>query len=157
MRPSVREQTLRLIALAITLLVTCVLTAAALFGDPRHPMQVWAAVVASAAVAVFSARRLRARLPAARLEVAIDANGQPWLRATDPVADGSDGGGAPLAQCRFAAPWLITLQCGALRAPVWPDSLPAEAFRRLHACVRWARPAHDAAPVSTPSSTVQSS
>lgn len=150
-----REQTLRLVALAGTLLVTCALTAAALFGDPRHPLQVWTAVVASAAIALFSAWRLRSRLPAARLEVAIDANGRPWLRATDPVADEPDGGGAPLAQCRFAAPWLITLHCGALRAPVWPDSLPAEAFRRLHACVRWARPAHDAAPAPTPSSTAQ--
>lgn len=153
LRPSARERRLQQSALATALLVTCALTFAALYADPRHPRELWATVVACAAIAAFIAWRLRPR-GWSQLEVAVDANGLPWLRATSTVTNSRDAG-PPLARCVFAAPWLITLQCGALRTPVWPDSMPAEAFRRLHACVRWrssvADPAPDPASMSAPS------
>jgi len=147
LRPSVRERRLRLAALTAVLAVTCALTLAALLADPRHPGRLWAVVLGCAAVAALVAWR-RPRGGGPSLEVAVDAQGMPLLRATtgvaeddatDPVADA-----APVARCVFAAPWLITLQRGALRAPIWPDSMPADAFRRLYACVRWGSPAQDA-------------
>lgn len=166
LRPSVRERQLQVAALAAALAVTCALTLAALLADPRHPGRLWAATLACAAIAVACAWRLRpARGPA--LEVAIDAHGAPLLRVTggvtdgikDGITDGATDGVAgreaaddpsPAARCVFAAPWLITLRCGALRAPVWPDSMPADAFRRLHACVRWGSPAPDAGRPAAP-------
>ncbi len=61
------------------------------------------------------------------------------------------GSNAPAvaARCVFVAPWLITMRCGAILVPVWPDSLPQEAFRRLHACVLWAGAAGGAGSIQT--------
>ena len=149
LRPSVRERWLRLAALVIALAITCALTLVALLADPRHPGRLWAAVVGCAALAAFIAWRLpRGDRPL--LEVAVDAHGAPLLRATPRVAEGGAMDGAPVAGCVFAAPWLITLRRGALRAPIWPDSMPADAFRRLYACVRWGSPAPDTGRPSAP-------
>lgn len=146
LRASAREGRLWLAALTVALAVTCALTFAALLADPRHPGRLWAATLVCAAIAAIIAWRLRpSRGPA--LELAIDAHGSPLLRATTGVAAAEP---APVARCVFAAPWLITLRCGALHAPVWPDSMPADAFRRLHACVRWASPAPDSGRPSAP-------
>lgn len=136
LRPSARERRLRLMALAGTLLTTCLLTLAALLADPRHPAQLWSAVVICAVITAGLVWRLQPRN--GPLEIAIDAQGQPLLRATPGVADPAAVPSAGPARCLFAAPWLITLRCGTLRAAIWPDCLPADAFRRLHACVRWA-------------------
>jgi len=66
-----------------------------------------------------------------RTEVAIGQDGA--LLARPQTAESADA-----ARCIFAAPWLITLRRGGMLVAVWPDSLPPDAFRRLHACAGWA-------------------
>jgi hypothetical protein len=39
----------------------------------------------------------------------------------------------------FAAPWLISLRCGTMLIPIWPDSLPSSVFRQLWIHLRWGR------------------
>lgn len=128
---SVRERRSRIAAAALLAACTCCLAAAGLLLDPRHPALVWsaAAVSAIALAAVIPAVRLRAP----SVEVAVAADGSIRLRPTA----GPAGDAVQVARCAFVAPWLITLRCGTMWVPVWPDSAPADAFRRLHACARW--------------------
>jgi hypothetical protein len=71
------------------------------------------------------------------IEIAIDDDGAVCFRTTE----GSRLEGDPnrVLECTFAAPWLITLRHGTMLLPVWPDSLPEHAFRRLWVLLRWSR------------------
>jgi hypothetical protein len=133
LRPSARERSLRALALAVAAGAAAALAGAAAFGDPRSP-----GVLAVAAAAAMLAVAVAARRPRGRArEVAVDPDGTVRLRLA--------GGAESLpAVCRYAAPGLITLRAGATSVPIWPDSVPREAFRRLSACVRWARAADSA-------------
>lgn len=134
LRPSARERRLRLAAVAAAALTGAALLAAALLADPRHPVSVWSAAffaVAATASAVFSLKRASVR----RVEVAIRHDGTLLARKQDTPESAPQ----KLPRIVFVAPWLVTLRCGATLVPIWPDSVGSEAFRRLHACARWAR------------------
>jgi len=128
-RPSVREGRLRFGALLLAAASVALLGAALVLGDPRHAALL-AAALAAAGLALGRAMLWRSRRP--DIELAIDPSGAVRLRAA------GSGDDAP-AHAAFAAPWLITLHSGAIWVPIWPDSVPNEAFRRLSACVHWAR------------------
>lgn len=118
-------------AAAIFMIVCCgAFVFAALMRDPRQGLAVWTAVL-SATAAIWTVRSVPRSEPG--LEIAIGADGALQVRRCD---GGADEPPAP-AHCIFVAPWLITLRCGGVVLPIWPDSLPAPAFRRLHACTRW--------------------
>jgi hypothetical protein len=131
---SVRERQLWVAAAVVLVACFCTLLTAALMLDPRHPFVVWAAALFSAVAAIWALKSVPQNPPG--FEIAIGADGELRVRrceaADEPLAT---------AYCMFVAPWLITLRCGGIVLPVWPDSLPASAFRRLHACARWAAPA----------------
>jgi hypothetical protein len=130
LQPSVRERQLRLAGALGALICTLLMLAAAAFADPRRPWQIWSAAAIAAAATAFAFGRLRP--PPRASALAIDADGDAWLRRM-PAPEG-----AAAARCGFAAPWLITLRCGTMWVAIWPDSLPTEAFRRLSACAQWA-------------------
>jgi hypothetical protein len=119
---------------ATCVLVVALLAFAGLAMDPRYPLRVGSAAVFALCGAIWGLRQLR--LPAAiETELRI-RDGTIWLR---------DRGAGPeeqewRAQCVFAAPWLITFRMGSKYIRIWPDSLPMDAFRRVHACIRWERP-----------------
>lgn len=71
--------------------------------------------------------------PDERWEVAIDRDGAVLLRDVDSAESGS------VLRAVFGAPWLITFKGGTIWLAVWPDSLPADAFRRLWVTTRWSR------------------
>ena len=131
---SVRERQLWIAAAVVMGASCCTLLTAALTLDPRHPFVVWAAALLSAAAAIWAVKSVSQNHP--EFEVAIGADGELRVRR-------SEVAGEPLAAayCMFVAPWLITLRCDGIVLAVWPDSLPASAFRRVHACARWAAPA----------------
>lgn len=81
-----------------------------------------------AVIAAWLAGRPRAAAPA---EIGIDGEGTVLLRSPE------SGSESFRLQCRFAAPWLITLRHGTTLVSVWPDSLPEAAFRRLWVHLRW--------------------
>ena len=119
-------------AAAVLMIVCCgALVFAALMRDPRQPLVVWTAVLLSATAAIWTVRSVPRSEPG--LEIAIGADGALQVRRCE---GGADEPPTP-ARCIFVAPWLITLRCGGVVLPIWPDSLPAPAFRRLHACTRW--------------------
>ena len=137
LQPSTRERRLWTAALAAGVVSASLLLYGALAMDPRHPVRTWTAfALAIGSVALAVLRRRRTASP--RRELRIDRDGSAWLRNARPSGNGA---GEQPAQAVFVAPWLITLRAGATLIAVWPDSLPADAFRRLHACVRWTR--HD--------------
>jgi hypothetical protein len=120
-------------AVATAATVAFTLMAAALWLDPRHPARVWGAALAAAVGAIWAMRDAR-RTSAERTEVSIASDGAVQAR----TAGTAEVGPPAVVRCIFVAPWLITLRCGAMLVPIWPDSLPSDAFRRLHACARWA-------------------
>jgi len=113
--------------------VAALLTVAALVLDPRHPLRVGTAALLALAAALWGVRQLRAK-GAATVEIRI-RDGDVWLReeATDLEVR------EERARCVFAAPWLITFRFGSNYVRLWPDCLPPDVFRRVHACVRWER------------------
>jgi len=128
---SVRERRLW-IAAAIFMFACCAaLLFAALTRDPRQPYVVWAALLLSAIAAIWTVWSVPRGQPG--FELGIGADGALQVRRCD---GGADELPAP-ACCIFVASWLITLRCGGVVLPIWPDSVPATAFRRLHACTRW--------------------
>jgi hypothetical protein len=135
LQPSAREWRLWAVAVAAGVASSMVLIYGALAMDPRHPGRTGtAAALAAAAVAVAAAMR-RSYAQGTR-ELRIAADGVPWIRAQPSAGRAADE--SP-ARPVFVAPWLITLRSDATWVAVWPDSLPPDAFRRLHGCVRWAR------------------
>lgn len=137
LRPSARERWLRNAARVVAGATAVGLSGAALLADPRHPVPLWLAVVAAWLLLAWSLVEHGGR-PGG--ELAIDDDGVVFYRRP------AGGNEAPLtARGVFVDQWLITLRVGAMWVPVWPDALPAEAFRRLQACVRWsaATPAPD--------------
>jgi hypothetical protein len=70
------------------------------------------------------------------IEIGVDDDGAVRFRDEN---GRSDRGQERLLGCAFAAPWLITLRHGTMLIPVWPDSLPETAFRRLWVHLRWSR------------------
>jgi hypothetical protein len=131
LQPSARERRLWLAAVVATGASACVLAVAVPVADPRHPGHLWSAALVSAAASVWALVRARPSSGGSR-EVKIDADGSIWTR----IQAGASNSECE-SRCVFAAPWLITLRCGAMLVAVWPDSLPSDAFRRLHACARW--------------------
>jgi len=118
-------------AAAIFMIVCCgALVFAALMRDPRQGLAVWTAVLLSATAAIWTVRSVPRSEPG--LEIAIGRMARYRCGAAAV---------APMSRRRrhtaYVAPWLITLRCGGVVLPIWPDSLPAPAFRRLHACTRW--------------------
>ena len=133
LQPSARERRLWLAAIAAATSIAMVLAIAALALDPRHPARLWVAAgiaVVAAGWGVRGARQAAGR----RTEVSVASDGAVLARPLNGRAD------APEAEsrCVFVAPWLITLKSGGMLVPVWPDALSPDAFRRLHACARWA-------------------
>jgi hypothetical protein len=126
--PSARHDALRAGALIVAVGCALLLMGAAALADPRSPaLMVGAAGVAALAVLLAAWPRRRSAH-----EVAVDRDGAVRLRPA--------GGDLSFpAECAYVAPWLITLRAGAIWVPIWPDSVPREAFRRLSACVLWAR------------------
>jgi pimeloyl-ACP methyl ester carboxylesterase len=131
LQPSARERRLWLAAVAATAASAGVLVVAALLADPRYPVRVRGAALVSAAAAAWALSNARPSSGRSR-EVRIDAEGSIWMR-TQPAAGDSEC----KSRSVFVAPWLITLRCGAMLIAAWPDSLPSDAFRRLHPCARW--------------------
>ena len=100
---------------------------AAVRADPFDPYPAIAAVLAFLAGAWAG----RANSPGL-LEVGVDQDGSLTVRRP------ADLGSAPEhLRCVFAAPWLITLKRGTMWIPIWPDSVPANTYRRLWVHVRW--------------------
>lgn len=131
LRPSARERRWRRGALGAAFGVVGLLLWATIAGDPRHPELLWTAL--ALAVVMFAVATRRADQDVAR-EICIGRDGVILLRdATIP------GGPVVSLGCVFRAPWLITLVHGTMWMPVWPDTLPADEFRRLWVCVRWGR------------------
>ena len=125
--PSRREQGLRRWALALALASAVMLGIAACIADPIDP---WRLVLAATVLALgVRAMRLRG---SASIDVAVDGRGQ--VRARWPGVNGPVERGL---QCVFAAPWLITLKCGTMWLPLWPDSVPGTTYRRLWVHIRW--------------------
>jgi hypothetical protein len=122
----------------------CVLAIAAVVADPRYPVRIWTAALVSAVACVWALVRCRLSSGRSR-EVRIDADGSIWTRIQAGVPDSECE-----SRCVFAALWLITLRCGAMLVAVWPDSLPSEAFRRLHACARWSGLTNKGKPTAEP-------
>lgn len=133
LQPSVRERRLWLAAIAAAATVAAVLAIAALALDPRHPVRVWVAA-GMAVVAVSWGVRGARQAAGRRTEVSVAPDGAVQARPLNGRADALGGA----ARCVFVAPWLITLKSGGMLVPVWPDALSPDAFRRLHACARWA-------------------
>jgi hypothetical protein len=114
-------------------LVAAVLAIAALTRDPRHPERVAAAALIALVATFWGLWRLRANGQCAT-EIGI-RDGSVWLRETKAGPETRE----EKARCVFAAPWLITFRFGSKYVRLWPDALPPDAFRRIHACVRWER------------------
>jgi hypothetical protein len=133
LQPSIREQRWLQLATATCALVAALLAVAALALDPRHPLRVGTAALLALAAALWGAWQLRiARAPAIEIRI---RDGDVWLRDKEPGPESRE----EKARCVFAAPWLITFRFGSNYVRLWPDSLPPDAFRRVHACVRWER------------------
>jgi hypothetical protein len=126
LQPSRRERGWRMSGSAVAAVAAIALTAAA-FRSGFNAAVLLLAI--GAGIAAWWLSRLRALGPA---EIGVDDEGTVVLRrpessVIDPV---------PL-QCRFAAPWLITLRHGTMLIAVWPDSLPEAVYRRLWVHLRW--------------------
>jgi hypothetical protein len=128
-----REKRWLQLATVTCALVAVLLAVAALALDPRHPLRVGTAAVLALAAALWGAWQLRvAGAPATEIRI---RDGIVWLRNREPEPEARK----ERARCVFAAPWLITFRFGSNYVGLWPDSLPPDAFRRVHACVRWGR------------------
>jgi hypothetical protein len=130
LQPSARERRWLLGAVSTCLVVGAALAVAAGTLDPRHPLRVGAAAAVAFVAGLCGIGQLRRRVDRT-FELAI-RDGRVELRRASAPADLG-----PPARCVFVAPWLITFRFGSTWVRVWPDSLPPEAFRRVHACVRW--------------------
>lgn len=128
-----REKRWLQLATVTCALVAALLTVAALALDPRHPLRVGTAALFALVAALWGVRQLAAK-GAATTEIRI-RDGRVLLREKGTGLEAREG----VARCVFAAPWLITFRFGSNYVRLWPDSLPADAFRRVHACVRWER------------------
>lgn len=129
LQPSARERWLRYAARVTAGATALGLSGAALLGDPRNPALLWLAVLTAWLLLAWS---LVGRVAQPGGELAIDDEGVVHYRQTAGSHE------APVvARGVFVDQWLITLRVGAMWVPVWPDALPADAFRRLQACVRW--------------------
>jgi hypothetical protein len=124
--PSQRERRLQQLGGTLALISAVVLAIAATRADPFGSIQaVLAVLLAAGAVFAWRARR------SPTFEVAIDADGQLLLRLT------AAPDRALPARCGFAAPWLISVRSDTMWVPIWPDSVPSNAFRRLWVHIRW--------------------
>jgi hypothetical protein len=148
LQPSARERRLWLAAVAATAASAGALAVAALVADPRHPVQLWSAALVLAVASAWALANSRPSSGRSR-EVRIDAEGAIWTRAQPGTRDSEFK-----SRCVFVAPWLITLRCGAMLVAVWPDSLPSDAFRRLHACARWSGSTDTARQIAVPGNTI---
>ena len=124
LQPSRQERRWRITGGAVAAVAAIALAAAA-FRSGFNAAVLLLAI--GAAIAAWRVGRLGAVGPA---EIGVDDEGTVVLRGPETNAVG------PL-HCRFAAPWLITLRHGSMLIPVWPDSLPEAAYRRLWVHLRW--------------------
>lgn len=124
--PSRRERLLRRAGGGTAIATAAVLALAGVRSDPFGLAQAaLALVLAAAGVTVLRAGE------APDVEVGIDADGRLTARQR------REGDVAGTASCVFAAPWLITAKRGTMWIPIWPDSVPANTFRRLWIHIRW--------------------
>ena len=131
LQPSVRERRWRRAGQAIAGLAAIALAAAAFKASFDVPLLLLA--VGAAFACWLAGRRRRTEA----IEIAVDDGGAVCFRnAESPRFDGTQG---RVLECAFAAPWLITLRHGTMLLPVWPDSMPEKAFRRLWVYLRWSR------------------
>jgi hypothetical protein len=131
LRPSVRERRWRRAGQAIAGLAAIALAAAAFNASFDVPLLLLA--VGAAFACWLGGRRRRTET----IEIAVDDGGAVCFRNTEsPRSDEAQG---RVLECAFAAPWLITLRHGTMLLPVWPDSMPEKAFRRLWVYLRWSR------------------
>lgn len=128
-----REKRWLQLATVTCALVAALLTVATLALDPRHPLRVGTAAPFALVAALWGVLQLAAR-GAATTEIRI-RDGSVLLRETGTGPEARE----KVARCVFAAPWLITFRFGSNYVRLWPDSLPADAFCRVHASVRWER------------------
>jgi hypothetical protein len=125
LQPSARERRWLQVARFGAIVGAGVSIAALLTSEPRAP---WAAgvVLLAALGLVFFPRRRSA------WQLAIADDGRVMGRAADNAPERR-------LQCLFASTWLITLRVGTEVVAVWPDSLPADFYRRLWVHLRWTR------------------
>jgi hypothetical protein len=131
LQPSVRERRWRRAGQAIAGLAAIALAAAAF--KASFDVALLMLAVGAAFAGWLGGRRRRTEA----IEIAVDDGGAVCFRNTEsPRFDGAQG---RVLECAFAAPWLITLRHGTMLLPVWPDSMPEKAFRRLWVHLRWSR------------------
>jgi hypothetical protein len=126
--PSRLERVVRRIGASLALAAGVALLLAAAREEAFDPVLALAALLAllGGAFAIRSA-------PAELFEVGVDRVGALTVRQGTAVDDWPEQG----LQCVFAAPWLITLRRGTMLIPIWPDSVPGNAYRRLWVHIRW--------------------
>ena len=127
-----REKRWLQLATAACVLVASLLAVAAMALDPRDPLRVGGQPRYSHWRRPYGARGSSVSRGQPRPRSRI-RGGDVWLRDRGPEAR------EERARSVFAAPWLITFRFGSNYVRLWPDSLPPDAFRQVHACVRWER------------------
>jgi hypothetical protein len=132
LQPSSRARQWRRIGLGIALVSsTALLAAAAASASFNAGLALLAGV---AGLATWAATRRR---PGGQFEVGLSSLGEIEVRACDPAV--SDVSAAAAVSVAFASPWLISLRCGTMLIPIWPDSLPQSTYRQLWVHLRWGR------------------
>jgi hypothetical protein len=126
--PSRRERAVRRLGVAASLATAAALLGAAVGGEALDPLPASAALLALLA-GVFAARST----PTGPIEVGVDRSGALTVRGATGCIDAPEH----RLKCVFAAPWLITVKRGTMLIPIWPDSVPGNAYRRLWVHVRW--------------------
>ena len=126
--PSRRERGVRRIGVCLAVAASAAMPAAAAGVEPVHPF------LAITALLALLASALAARSsPTGPIEVGVDRSGALTIRRGAAFDNRLEQG----LQCVFAAPWLITLKCGTMLIPIWPDSVPENTYRRLWVHIRW--------------------
>ena len=126
--PSRRERGVRRIGVLLALAASAALLAAAAGVEPFDPF------LAITALLTLLMGALAARSsPTDPIEVGVDRSGALTIRRGAAPDNRPEHG----LQCVFAAPWLITLKCGTMLIPIWPDSIPGNTYRRLWVHIRW--------------------
>ena len=126
--PSRGEQAARRAGVCLALATSAALVFAAARGEAFDPFLGLAALLALVA-GVAAARSS----PADPIEVGVDRSGALTVRRVTAIDNTPEYG----LRCVFAAPWLITLKCGTMLLPIWPDSVPGNTYRRLWVHIRW--------------------
>ncbi|MGZ8253861.1 MAG: hypothetical protein ACXWVT_03345, partial [Burkholderiaceae bacterium] len=126
--PSRLERSVRRIGLCLAFATSAALIVATARSQPFEPLLAITALLTVLAGA-FAARPT----PPNSIEVGVDRFGALAVRRAASLDNVPEHG----LHCVFAAPWLITLKCGTMLIPIWPDSVPGNTYRRLWVHIRW--------------------